>query len=133
MILGGISNQRRESGVNSYECVLDCDHRVRVTVTAQNAHLGGYAYCRFDGYKMIVELYTREWRVLCATGCVYGRWCGQNEADAHRVARNHKHNCIVLLDTVTASGGTPRKTLIKKALHTRTVSATLVETEEPPF
>lgn len=117
--------------MNKKEAVLECGDHVRIDV-ATGKRVGDDAYCRFHGYSPIAEVFHREWRIICIH-CTYGRWCGQSESAAKKKADRHKHNCIVVNDGVTASGGTPRKQLIKMALRTTGHTATLIENELPPY
>ena len=114
------------------ECVLDCDCSVHKIANSPNTVVGADAYCRFHGYRTIITVHDQEWRVLCLH-CTYGRWCGQQETAADRVARKHKHECFTVYDKVTASGGTPRAQLIKKHLREKDGTATIDTYEQPPF
>lgn len=102
---------------------LNCQHRVEIAANTTKA-VGDEAYCRFHGYERITKIWRQEWRVVCAD-CTFGRWCGQRESAAVRVEKRHKHDkTFHVYDTITASGGTPRKILVKKFLKELTGSPT---------
>lgn len=94
------------------ETELNCQHHVMTTPGSKQ--IGDDAYCRFHGYQRVTMLWPQEWRVLCQE-CTWGRWAGQRESNAKRIARSHKHvKTFCVYDTITKSGGTSRKILLKK-------------------
>ena len=131
--------------MNKVECVLDCGHSVRITLSL-NPSVGELKYCRLDGWQGIREIHWTEYRVVCCH-CVYGRWTGQNATQARRLGRHHErihagHVCVVVNDTVTTQGGTPRQKIasdvlkeLRKELATANVDPVEREATElpPPF
>lgn len=125
--------------MNKVEASLDCGHSVRLSINSIEAHEEGSAYCRFDGHRIITNIYTNEWRVICAD-CQYGRWEGQSESQAKRTISNHRrykqnHRVFHVYDRVTIRGGTSRKELIQEFLEEAGLYARLKKPsyDEPPF
>lgn len=129
--------------MNKVEAVLFCGHSVRLTVNGSNTAVSSDAYCRHCGWSQVILIHEDELRVLCRH-CQFGRWVGQDEREAGRVVRNHernrRHECFIVRDTVTASGGTPRKILVsnhEKLLRASEIESNLVlveaDEEPPPF
>lgn len=102
--------------MNKLECVLECNHSVRLTVGTESAQPGASAYCRFDGWQTVVTIYPFEYRMIC-TDCKMGRWGGQSEANIKRTVNGHNfmrgHNAFYIYDRITTSGGTPRQKAIE--------------------
>lgn len=129
--------------MNKVECVLDCRHSVRLSV--DYAEVGTSAYCRLDGWQVVETVHRTEYRVLCCH-CQYGRWCGQSFTYAQRLSRHHErartgHLTTIVRDTITASGGTPRKTIIAEVMkslpsafdESKVEPVTKPKAEPPPF
>lgn len=126
--------------MNKVETKLSCGHVIRQTVNSPSAYEGEQAYCRFDGWQEVIEVYEHEWRVICAD-CQHGAWCGQDKRKAWRDANMHSymkngHRTFVKRDRVTPSGGTPRKKFLSEQLSKAMGSDTVLPTRAelpPPF
>lgn len=123
--------------MNKVECKLSCGHSVRLTVNADNARESEPAYCRFDGWQTVEQVFHTEYRIICPD-CPYGRWCGQNRKQAWREANSHAylrggHRTFVVLDTVTKQGGGQRKDFIASHFTTANKSDTVVSTPAEPL
>lgn len=92
--------------MNTPQCLLSCG--CWLSLRLDYAVMYAAYECPRHGPVTIVKVNAYEWRVRCPD-CRYGRWCGQDKADAERRRSAHKrqhpgHFVTVAYDRITWDG-----------------------------